>query len=124
MPLPFQRAAWLPAIALVGAASGCFSLPPTADSPIGDTEAASPSPAKLYVDTMNRAQQAYYPDWNSFASELEDLGVDIPAETDDYRYEVQSVEPSKWSMWRSQKGMAGALSRGVCGGGYHSGNCV
>jgi hypothetical protein len=95
MPLPFQRTAWLPAISLVGAASGCFSLPPTVDSPIGDTEAASPSPAKLYVDTMNRAQQAYYPDWNSFASELEDLGVDIPAETDDYRYEVQSVEPER-----------------------------
>lgn len=96
MLLSFQRAAWLPAIVLAGAASGCFSLPPTVDSPVvGGTEAASPSPAKLYVGTMNRAQQAYYLEWDNFASELEDLGVDIPAATDDYRYEVQSVEPER-----------------------------
>lgn len=91
MSFPFHRAVGLLTIALAGAASGCFPVPPE----ISETAPASPSPAKLYVGTMNRAQQAYYPDWNQFASELETLGIDIPAETGEHRYEVQLAEPDR-----------------------------
>lgn len=112
--MPFQRAAWLPAIALVGSATSCFSPPPTVNSPVGSTEEASLSPAKLYVGNMNRAQQAYYLEWDNFASELEDLGLDISAETDDYRYAVQSVEPE----WVINVAIAKGNGRSVIGAVY------
>ncbi|MEO1590718.1 MAG: type IV pilin-like G/H family protein [Cyanobacteria bacterium J06632_22] len=45
--------------------------------------------ARAYVGAMNRAQQAYYLDQSTFATELDSLGLGINPETDYYLYQTQ-----------------------------------
>ncbi|MEO0491066.1 MAG: type IV pilin-like G/H family protein, partial [Cyanobacteria bacterium J06659_2] len=52
---------------------------------------AGGSRGATFVGSMNRAQQAYYLENNAFASQLNDLGIGIDAETDGYQIEVAYV---------------------------------
>lgn len=44
--------------------------------------------AKAYIGTMNRAQQAYFLERDSFAIQLEELGLGTPSQTINYRYTI------------------------------------
>ncbi|WP_413173391.1 type IV pilin-like G/H family protein [Anabaena azotica] len=45
--------------------------------------------AKLYTGSMNRAQQAYYLENTAFTSSIDELGVGIQQQTDNYDYNIQ-----------------------------------
>lgn len=50
---------------------------------------------RMIVGTMNRAQQAYHLEYSKFSTTIEDLGVGINPESENYRYQVvpQSNQP-------------------------------
>ncbi|MFP4120896.1 MAG: type IV pilin-like G/H family protein, partial [Coleofasciculus sp.] len=50
------------------------------------------SEGKTYVGSMNRAQQAYYLTEQSFSSNIDDLGLGIPTETESYAYSTQITD--------------------------------
>lgn len=49
---------------------------------------AEESEGKTYVGSMSRAQQAHYLEKSQFASKLDDLGLGIKSETDNYSYKI------------------------------------
>ncbi|WP_017715574.1 type IV pilin-like G/H family protein [Kamptonema formosum] len=49
---------------------------------------APESEGEVIIDVMTRAQQAYYVENSKFATKFEDLGIGIPSETDQYRYQI------------------------------------
>ncbi|MCU0544035.1 MAG: hypothetical protein MUE44_17980 [Oscillatoriaceae cyanobacterium Prado104] len=49
---------------------------------------AKQSKAKQDVASMNKAQQAFFAEKTSFASNISDLGLGIKAETDNYKYQI------------------------------------
>jgi type IV pilus assembly protein PilA len=49
---------------------------------------AKQSEAKQYVGSMNRSQQAYYLEKNSFTDVIGDLGLGIRTETQNYQYSI------------------------------------
>lgn len=49
---------------------------------------AKQSESKAYVGSLNRAQQAYFLEHETFADTIEPLGLGIPTETENYRYQV------------------------------------
>ena len=51
---------------------------------------ARQSEAKSYVGSMNRAQQAYYLEKNSFTSDVSILGLGIKTDTDNYAYTLDN----------------------------------
>lgn len=52
------------------------------------------SEAETYVGSMNRAQQAFFLEQGKFSSELDELGLGIRSETDNYSYSVTVSTPS------------------------------
>ncbi|NET60669.1 MAG: hypothetical protein F6K47_32375 [Symploca sp. SIO2E6] len=66
------------------------TLPPGVE--IIDVEArlrkAQESEGKIYISSMNRAQQAYRLENEQFASNLQELGLGIESETEIYRYQI------------------------------------
>jgi len=44
--------------------------------------------ARNNLGAMNRAQQAYYLEYAKFATNIQDLNIGIPAETENYRYRI------------------------------------
>jgi type II secretory pathway pseudopilin PulG len=55
---------------------------------VNEQNKGSQSEGKQNLGTMNRAQQAYYLENEKFASRLEELGVGINPETENYRYRI------------------------------------
>lgn len=49
---------------------------------------AQQSEAVMTLGSMTRAQQAYYLEMSKFATNIDDLGIGIPSEGDNYRYEI------------------------------------
>jgi type II secretory pathway pseudopilin PulG len=49
---------------------------------------AQQSEGKQYVGSMNRVQQAYYLENQKFANEINELGIGIKPETENYRYRI------------------------------------
>jgi len=49
---------------------------------------AKQSEAQKYVGAMNRVQQAFYLEKSKFATTIEELGVVIKSETQNYRYQI------------------------------------
>jgi len=49
---------------------------------------AKQTEGKTYIGSMNRAQQTYYLENNSFASSLSELGLGIATQTENYRYNI------------------------------------
>lgn len=52
---------------------------------------AKQSEAKQYVGSMNRSQQAYYLEKNSFTNSIGDLGLGIKTQTQNYKYSINRV---------------------------------
>ncbi|MGC9502930.1 type IV pilin-like G/H family protein [Baaleninema sp.] len=55
-------------------------------------EAARESEGQTYVGALARAQQAYYLENERFAESLEELQLGLQSETENYQYEISSVE--------------------------------
>ncbi|HBE16063.1 MAG TPA: general secretion pathway protein GspH [Cyanobacteria bacterium UBA11149] len=53
---------------------------------------AKQSEAKQYVGSMNRAQQAYFLDNNTFTNDIPKLGLGIKTETNYYRYSTSAAK--------------------------------
>jgi type IV pilus assembly protein PilA len=49
---------------------------------------ARQSEAKTYIGSMNRAQQAYYLENNTFSNQISQLGLGIASTTDNYAYTI------------------------------------
>jgi type IV pilus assembly protein PilA len=64
---------------------------------LGQINRAQAAGAQVHVGSFNRAQQTYMLENDSFASELSDLGVELPLTTRYHTYTVQEVAPN-WSM--------------------------
>ena len=52
---------------------------------------AKQSEAKTYVGSMNRAQQAFYLENGTLSTGLDTLGLGIPAQTDNYNYDITAA---------------------------------
>ncbi len=50
--------------------------------------------ARNYIGSMNRAQQAYFIENNRLASKLNDLGINIKPETENYSYSIRMLSPT------------------------------
>ncbi|HBE16061.1 MAG TPA: general secretion pathway protein GspH [Cyanobacteria bacterium UBA11149] len=55
------------------------------------------SEAKQYVSSMNRAQQAYFVDNNTFANNFQKLGLGIKTEMTNYRYSISATNKAVFS---------------------------
>jgi Type IV pilin-like G and H, putative len=61
-------------------------------SPFYRTNETRQSEAKVYVGTLNKGQQAYFEEKNYFSRTVEDLGIGIKTETENYSYKVVVVD--------------------------------
>lgn len=68
-------------------------------------ERARQSEAKTYVGSMNRAQQAYFIEKNKWGQNIDALGIGIKSETDNYRYNTQTVNSIKTANSKDNSGI-------------------
>ncbi len=70
--------------------SDATTLPPNVQvsDPQTGANRARQAEGKNYIGAMNRAQQAYYLEYEKFASKIEELGIGIKPETENYRYQI------------------------------------
>lgn len=61
-------------------------------------EKARSSEGKVYVGSMNRAQQAYFLENDKFSTSIEKLGLGIKPETEDYVYKIVPQSNQKQSV--------------------------
>ncbi len=59
---------------------------------IAPVDKAAEGEGKAYVNSMARGQQAYFIEYGEFAEALDDLGIGIKAETENYRYAVDQTD--------------------------------
>ncbi|PMB03250.1 general secretion pathway protein GspG, partial [Fischerella thermalis CCMEE 5196] len=55
---------------------------------LGQVNKAKQSEARNYVGTVNRSQQAYYLEYQKFATELSELQVGIKSQSENYKYKI------------------------------------
>lgn len=85
--------AFNPEAALLQKVSEESSLPPDAqlvsdlETP-PETQPSGEAEGKQIVGTMTRAQQAYYLEFERFATTIKELGIGIESETENYRYQL------------------------------------
>ncbi|MGB0561602.1 MAG: type IV pilin-like G/H family protein [Spirulinaceae cyanobacterium] len=88
-----------PAPPVPSAAPPTTTAPTTPTTPLPDATAANPAPrlndARGTVGSLLRAQQAYYIENGSFASDIDTLGVAIDSETSRYSITIGSNSPSQ-----------------------------
>ncbi|MGF1538794.1 MAG: type IV pilin-like G/H family protein [Elainellaceae cyanobacterium] len=53
---------------------------------------ARESEAQTYVGTLNRGQQAFYLEENRFTTDISELGLGLNTDTDNYVYEIDSLQ--------------------------------
>jgi hypothetical protein len=53
------------------------------------------SEAKTYVGAMNRSQQAFFLEKEYFTNKLEDLGLGIKPQTENYKYQIMVLDSKK-----------------------------
>lgn len=58
---------------------------------LGQVNKAKQSEARNYVGTVNRSQQAYFLEYQKFATNLSELQVGIKTQSDNYKYEIKGV---------------------------------
>jgi hypothetical protein len=56
---------------------------------------AKQSEARSYTTTLNKGQQAFFIEKNRFSSSVEDLGIGIKTETDNYSYKVRVFDDKR-----------------------------
>jgi hypothetical protein len=92
--------AFSPSATLFKKVSDATTLPPNVQ--VSDLQSevnrARQAEGKNYVGAMNRGQQAYYLENDKFATKIEDLGVGIKPETENYRYQIVSQGNSTQSV--------------------------
>ncbi len=64
---------------------------------LSSSNKAKQSEGKQYVGSMNRAQQAYFLEKNSFANDIQKLGLGIKTETTNYRYSTYATNQAVFS---------------------------
>lgn len=69
-------------------------IPPSIQA-AGQAVKAKESEAKQYVGSINRSQQAYYLEKNTFSWQIEDLGLGIKTETSNYHYQITVAEKER-----------------------------
>ena len=57
-----------------------------------DRHQAKSVESRKFIGWMNRGQQAYFCEHNTYAESVNDLGLGIPLETQNYRYSTQSLD--------------------------------
>lgn len=76
---------------------------------------AKQAEAKMAIGSINKAQAAYRMDENSFASNMGNLGLALPMETDEYIYVISSADNSSTVTAQAKdtalKGYSGAAVR-------------
>lgn len=60
---------------------------------LGQVNKAKQTEAKNYTGTVNRSQQAYFLEYQSFATTLSQLQVGIKTQTDNYTYSINGSGP-------------------------------
>jgi len=60
-----------------------------AHNPFSCANKAKQSEVRTYVGSMNRAQQAYYLENDKFTNSIDELGIGIKTQTDNYNYSVR-----------------------------------
>ena len=56
---------------------------------LGQGNKAKQSEARNYVGTVNRSQQAYFLEYQKFASDLSELQVGIKTQSENYKYKIE-----------------------------------
>lgn len=56
---------------------------------------AKQSEAKQYISSINKGQQAYYAEHTKFSSTIEEIGLGLKTETNNYKYTIFSVDEAK-----------------------------
>ncbi|MEG4963174.1 MULTISPECIES: type IV pilin-like G/H family protein [unclassified Microcoleus] len=64
---------------------------------------ARASEAKQYLNSMNRAQQAYFAEKNAFATSVEALGLGIKTVTPNFKYSVRATKKAAFHYGVSQE---------------------
>lgn len=64
------------------------------------------SEAKTYVGAMNRGQQAYYLEKERWAKNIDEIGIGIKEESDNYRYKTQPIDSIKTVNIKNYPGIA------------------
>ncbi|AFZ08265.1 general secretion pathway protein H [Oscillatoria nigro-viridis PCC 7112] len=59
--------------------------------------------AKLYVSSMNRAQQALFIEKNAFATSVDALGIGIKTETTNFKYSIRATKKAVFNYGLSKK---------------------
>jgi len=78
-------------VGVIKKTSDTTSLPPNAKiiDPYSSPNKARQAEAKTYVSTLNKVQQAYYIEKNTWGKSLKELEIGIKSETENYRYSVK-----------------------------------
>ena len=69
------------------------------------TKKARETEGKLNIAAMNRAQQANYLEFDKFATKIEDLGLGIKLETENYNYQIASQGNQQQSVMMTAKAL-------------------
>jgi prepilin-type N-terminal cleavage/methylation domain-containing protein len=70
---------------------------------LGCANKAKQSEAKQYVGSMNRAQQSYILEKKAFGKSVEDLGLGIKTQTDNYDYSIRTTAKAAFSYGVARK---------------------
>ncbi len=70
---------------------------------------AKQSEAKTYTGSMNRTQQAYYLEKNSFTTAFGDLGLGVATQTTNFQYSINATDPTKDVTNRAKTVAAGVV---------------
>jgi type IV pilus assembly protein PilA len=73
---------------------------------LGQVAKAKQAEAKNNIGAQNRAQQAYYLEWQCFTTSLTDLGVGIKTQTENYTYSIVPSQASTCPTTISSKAQA------------------
>lgn len=77
--------------------TGCVRLGmPGGDRPLSPmTSASETSRVRTNLNSLTRGQQAYYLKYASFASTIEEIGLDLAPDMDGYRIAIADLQPTK-----------------------------
>jgi len=76
---------------------------PSTLSYLSQRNRAKESEAKMYVGSMNRAQQALFIEKSAFATSVNALGIGIKTETTNYKYSVRATKQTAFNYGVSKK---------------------
>ncbi len=76
---------------------------PSTLSYLSQRNQAKESEAKMYVGSMNRAQQALFIEKSAFATSVNALGIGIKTETKNYNYSVRATKQTAFNYGVSQQ---------------------